>query len=283
MNLRKTQERVKTERDAGAETAAAPVADPDGNSESRSVSTWHPPVYAESRTVSIDVNTAVENHCVALSPDFAEVDYYKILRTQLRHIGKRKNWNTIMVTSVSPGEGKTVTAVNLAATFAREFSQTALLVDADLRMQSIHRYLGYQSQAGLVDYLEGRRPMNDIIAWPGIEKLTIISGGRVVEDSAELMGSPRMQDLVSELKSRYDDRSVIFDVPPVLGGADTLAFAPLVDCIILVVGAGAARRQDLSTALDLLPQEKIAGFVLNRFHGANSLYGRNGGGKRTEG
>jgi non-specific protein-tyrosine kinase len=218
------------------------------------------------------MDTAVRNHCVALSPDFAEVDYYKVLRTQLRQLGEKKSWNTIMVTSVSPREGKTVTAINLAATFAREYSQTVLLVDADLRRQSIHRYLGYSSEVGLLDCFEERLPMNEIISWPGIEKLTIISGGRIVEESSELMGSPRMQAMVTELKSRYDDRYVIFDVPPVLAGADALAFAPLVDCIVLVVGTGATHQRDLQKTLQMLPEEKIAGFVLNRYQGANRLY-----------
>jgi non-specific protein-tyrosine kinase len=276
MNLRKALDKAKKERETQGKAVDEPVSAQHGEHAKRSGSTWKAPVYADSKAVSIDLNTAVKNHCVALSSDFVEGDYYKVLRTQLRHIGKKKDWNTIMVTSVSPGEGKTVTAINLSATFAREYSQTVLLVDADLRMQSIHRYLGYPSQVGLLDYLEEKASMADIITWPGIEKFTVISGGRVIEESSELMGSPRMQDLVADLKSRYDDRYVIFDVPPVLGGADALAFAPLVDCIILVVGAGVTRQQDLKKALELLPQEKIAGFVLNRFSGATRLYGRYG-------
>ena len=119
--------------------------------------------------------------CVALSTEFAEVNYYKVLRTQLRQMGQQKDWNTVMVTSASPNEGKTVTAVNLAATFAREYNHTVLLVDADLRMQMVHRYLGYDSSLGLLDYLEDKASMNDIITWPGIEKFTMISGDRVVE------------------------------------------------------------------------------------------------------
>lgn len=274
MILRKKADTIKNVRQAQATFTDALVEGQTGPGGHRNGSTWNSPVYSESRTVSIDVDAAVRNHCVALSPEYAEVDYYKVLRTQLRHIGKKKEWNTIMVTSVAPGEGKTVTAVNLAVTFAREYSQTVLLVDADLRRQSIHRYLGYPSQLGLAEYLEENASLSDIITWPGIEKFTVISGGDTIEDSSELMGSPRMQDLVADLKSRYDDRYVIFDVPPVLGGADALAFAPLVDCIILVVGAGATRQQDLKNALQLLPREKIAGFVLNRFHGATRLYGR---------
>ncbi|BBO68380.1 hypothetical protein DSCA_23100 [Desulfosarcina alkanivorans] len=277
MNLRKALDKAKRERAAQSGPVPAPAARQPAKAAATAAPAWQPPVYSESKTVSIDVETAVRNHCVALSADFPEVEYYKVLRTQLRHIGKKKDWNTMMVTSVSPGEGKTVTAINLSATFAREYSQTVLLVDADLQMQSIHRYLGYPSQVGLLDYLEGDVPLHDIIAWPGIEKFTLISGGRMIEDSSELMGSPRMQDLVTDLKTRYDDRYVIFDVPPVLGGADALAFAPLVDCIVLVIGEGITRQQDLKNALDLLPREKIAGFVLNRYNGATALYGRYGG------
>jgi non-specific protein-tyrosine kinase len=191
-------------------------------------------------------------------------------------MGQQKDWNTVMVTSASPNEGKTVTAVNLAATFAREYNHTVLLVDADLRMQMVHRYLGYDSSLGLLDYLEDKASMNDIITWPGIEKFTIISGNRVVDDSSELIGSPRMQTLMDELKNRYDDRYVIFDVPPILDMADALTFAPLVDCIIIVVGAGTTIKQNLKEALALLPQDKIAGFVLNRFQGPNKPYGRYG-------
>lgn len=268
MNLRKALDRAKKEREFQTDGTMGPVS----KAGPAAGSGWQPPVYSQSRTVTIDVPTAVKNHCVALSPDFAEVNYYKVLRTQLRQIGRQKAWNTIMVTSACPNEGKTVTAINLAATFAKEYNHTVLLVDADLRMQMIHRYLGYSSDLGLLDYLEDKAAMNDIIAWPGIDKFTIISGDRVVEDSSELIGSPRMQSLMDELKHRYDDRYIIFDAPPILGVADVLAFTPLVDCILVVVGEGITTNQDLKKALEMLPQEKIAGFVLNRFKGPNKLY-----------
>ena len=272
MNLRKALDRAKKEREVKGDAVVTPVTK-GGPSDG---SGWKPPVYSESKIVTIDIPTAVKNHCVALSTEFSEVNYYKVLRTQLRQMGQQKDWNTVMVTSASPNEGKTVTAVNLAATFAREYNHTVLLVDADLRMQMIHRYLGYDSSLGLLDYLEDKASMNDIITWPGIEKFTIISGDRVVEDSSELIGSSRMQALMDELKNRYDDRYIIFDAPPLLDVADALAFAPLVDCIIIVVGAGITGKQNLKEALALLPQDKIAGFVLNRFIGPNKQYGRYG-------
>ena len=272
MNIRKALDRAKKEREIQGDAVAAPVAKigpTDGSG-------WQPPVYSKSKSVTIDIPTAVKNHCVALLTEFPEVNYYKVLRTQLRQMGQQRDWNTVMVTSASPNEGKTVTAINLAATFAREYNRTVLLVDADLRMQMVHRYLGYDSQLGLLDFLEDKASMNDIIAWPGIEKFTIISGDRVVEDSSELIGSPRMHALMDELKHRYGDRYVIFDAPPLLDVADALAFAPLVDCIILVVGAGVTSKQNLKEALALLPQDKVAGFVLNRYQGPNKAYGRYG-------
>ncbi len=278
MKIKKALNKAENEQETRERVFPVKPADPDRRHGIPGKTPWQPPVYAESKTVAIDVNAAVRNHCVALSPAYTEIDYYKVLRTQLRQMDRGADWKTVMITSVSPGEGKTVTAINLAATFAREYSQTVLLVDADLRRQSIHRYLGYASDRGLPDYLESNVPMRDIMVWPGIDKFAIISGGGVVADSAELMGSPRMRELVAELKDRYDDRHVIFDVPPVMGCADTLAFAPLVDRIILVVGAGQTRQQDLEKALEMLPQEKVAGFVLNQFNDAKRLYGPYGKG-----
>jgi len=169
-----------------------------------------------------------------------------------------------MVTSPNPGEGKTVTAINLALTFALEFSNTALLVDADLKQQNIHKTLGYKSKFGLSDYLLYDQPLNDLIVWPGIEKLTIISGSRTIENSTELLGSNRMRELVHEMKSRYEDRYVIFDVPPLLNVADAVAFAPIVDSILMVVEEGRTSNADVKTALKMIPQEKFLGFVTNR-------------------
>ena len=121
-----------------------------------------------------------------------------------------------MVTSALPGEGKTLTAINLAFTFAKEFKQTALLVDCDLRQQQIHKVLGFPSEKGIVDYLLNDCPVQELFVWPGVEKLTVISGGKTVNDSSELLGSPGMKNLVADMKNRYPDRYVFFDVPPLL-------------------------------------------------------------------
>jgi protein-tyrosine kinase len=124
----------------------------------------------------------------------------------------------------------------------------------------------------LVDYVLDNCPIKEMIVWPGVEKMTFISGGKTLQGSSELLGSPKMKELVAEMKTRYPDRYVIFDVPPVLSAADALAFAPLVDHVVMVVKAGDTPLPDIKEALKMLPQEKILGIVLNRHVSVKPYY-----------
>jgi non-specific protein-tyrosine kinase len=225
---------------------------------------WISPDYVASRAVGLNPDWLARNRCVVLDTVSPEAEFYRMLRTKIRHRTEGIRGVTVMVTSALPGEGKTTTAINLAFTFAKSYEQTVLLVDADLKQQKIHEVLGFENDKGLADYLLDTFPLSDSIVWSGIEKLTILSGGRTVTESSELLGSPRMKTLVEEMKSRYPERYVFFDVPPVLVGADAIAFAPLVDCILFVVQAGRTSLQDINRAIKMLPQEKILGLVLNR-------------------
>lgn len=229
-----------------------------------SKSGWVSPRYRISKMVKINLRRAERNRCVGLLSGGHETEYYKLLRTQIRRKLEENGWNSVMITSVQAGEGKTVTAINLATMFAREYAKTVLLVDADLRNQSIHRYLGYEQEYGLAEHLYDNVPVEDIIVWPGIEKMTIISGGGTTfNDGAELLNSPRMHALVKEMKQRYTDRYIFFDVSPILGSADALVFAPLVDAVLVVVEAGKTPMPKIHKAVSLLPQEKLLGLVMN--------------------
>jgi protein-tyrosine kinase len=222
------------------------------------------PVYTESSTVMLDTCHLADNRCFTLESDFLDIESYKIIRTKIQHQAKEMGWNTFMITSALPGEGKTHTAVNLALVFAKAYNQTVLLVDGDLRRQCIHERMGFESKLNLVDHLMDDVPMNDIIIWPEIEKLTIISGQRTIGDSTEIIGSEKMQALVDEMKNRYSDRYILFDVPPILSGADAMSFAPLVDGIIVVVEARRTSMRDLEAAMRMIPENKFLGFILNK-------------------
>lgn len=224
------------------------------------------PVYSHSKSLEPDQSGVVNNRCIGLSADAPEMDFYKVLRTQIIQLTKPKGWNTVMITSTRPGEGKTLTAVNLSLAMAKSFHQTVLLVDCDLRQQKIYQYFGLPSDKGIVDYMLNGCQMQELIIWPKVEKLTLVSGGRTVSESAELLGSPRMKELVAEMKSRYHDRYVIFDTPPLLSGDDALTFMPLVDAIVMVVQEGKTPLKEVQKAVDLIPKEKFLGFVLNKAH-----------------
>lgn len=220
------------------------------------------PSYTVSRSIQLDPYVLLKNRCVAYQGETPEVDAYRILRTRIMHRADLSTCNTIMVTSALPGEGKTLTAINLALIFAKEFSQTVLLVDCDLRRQNIHEFLGYDAAKGLANYLVNGEPLSELIVWPGIEKLTLISGG-TLNVGSEFLASPGMKRLVQEMKHRYPERLVIFDVPPVLAGSDALAFAPLVDFVVMVVRAEQTSAKDVQKAVSLLPKDKLLGMVLN--------------------
>jgi non-specific protein-tyrosine kinase len=228
------------------------------------VSDWQPPVYRESTHCRVVPGVLRKNRCVCIDPAAPELENYKVLRTRIQQATKEHGHNMIMITSPSEGEGKTTTTVNLGLTFAMVYNQTVLMMDCDLRRQGIQRMMGIESDAGLVDYLVDSRPLSDFIIWPGIDKLTLISGGRGIQNSAELLGSERMKDLVIEMKTRYSDRYVLLDTPPVLLGADSLTLAPLVDGIVVVAAEGRTTMNHIRKTMEMLPKDKILGFVLNR-------------------
>ncbi len=223
---------------------------------------WVSPSYTQSRTERLNPEFMADQRCVGFLPDAPELEFFRVLRTKILH-RMEKGGNTLMVTSALPGEGKTLTAINLSLTMAKEFDRTVLLVDCDLKQHGIQRTLGIQGQKGLADYLLNGCLLRELIVWPGVEKMTVISGERVVEGASELLGSPKMKELVTEMKTRYPDRLVIFDVPPVLAAADALVLAPFVDHVLLVVRAGKTPVHDVQKAIEMLPREKILGTVLN--------------------
>jgi non-specific protein-tyrosine kinase len=261
MKLRQALDKAKKMRE---EAPQQPPSADSPRSPAQPARDWKPPVYAESIMVELDERNLVRHRCVCIKPDAKETEFYKVLRTKIQFLTRHKGLNTLMVTSAREAEGKTLTCINLAMTFAKTFNQTVMLVDGDLRRQSVHRIMGYSSGVGLVDYLLQEKPLRDLVVWPGIEQMTLISGGRIVSNSAELLSSPRMKALVEEMKTRYEDRYILFDSPPVLAGADAMALAAHVDCVLMVVEEGRTSMREVKEAIGMLPAEKVLGFVINR-------------------
>ena len=200
------------------------------------------------------------------------MDCYNLLRTQVLHRTRPKGHNTIMVTSVVDGEGKTITAINLAVSIAREVKQTVLLVDTDFRNPTVHHYLGCNTDQGLSDYLRQDAPIAELLLNPGLAKMVVLPAGRPFHGSTEMLGSPKMEKLVEEMKRRYPERYVIFDCPPILAVPDTLIFSSYVDGVIMVVEAGRTPKEQIRKAVELLEGRNIVGVVMNKAEGARSAY-----------
>jgi protein-tyrosine kinase len=235
---------------------------------------YPPPVYNQSKHCKLNMNLVNKHICLGLKANTPEMDAYRILRTRILQRAYTKIWKTVMITSILPSEGKTVTSINIALTVARTQNHTALLVDSDLRRQQVHRYLGLKHKKGLTDYLKNRSPITDLIVWPNVDKFTFISGGKSTDESSELLGSVRMQRLVEELKRRYPNRYVFFDSAPLLAGDDALTLTAWVDGIVMVVESHKTPMKLIQEALKLIPKEKFLGFVLNKHKTINKKYSK---------
>jgi non-specific protein-tyrosine kinase len=172
--------------------------------------------------------------------------------------------NTLMITSAKPGEGKTLTAINLAISFSHQFNKTVLLVDGDIKKPTIHKYLGLEDGSGLADCLVNKTQITDGLVNPGMDRIVILRGGSPQTNSAELLGSEKMKALLKEMKERYPERFIIFDTSPVLTSADPLVLANLVDGILLVVEAEKTKKEEVLKVLEMFKNKTVIGTVFNK-------------------
>jgi protein-tyrosine kinase len=202
-------------------------------------------------------------------------EQFRKLRTYLI---KLRPMNTIMVTSALQGEGKTFVSANLAVGIAFHLHLHALLVECDLRCPALGKQFGLNNGGkGLSDFLVGKEEaIPNLITPTKIDKLSLIQGGSIPVNPAELVGSKRMEAMIEEIKNRYDDRYIIFDTTPILATSEPEILAKWVDGIILVVKAGVTPRETVQQAINLLGKEKLLGVILNhvefRSHGLFKRY-----------
>ena len=220
--------------------------------------------YSKTRIARVPLRELAHRRVVVDGASRELTNSIKLIRTQIVHRMRAQGWKTLAIVSAGDDEGKTFMAVNFAVSIAMEFDQTVLLVDADLRHPSVHSYFGLPGTPGLSNYLLQHTPLDHILVNPGIDRLVILPGGTPQPNSAELLGSPPMAALVADLKSRYADRLVLFDLPPILRVADTLSLAPLVDAFVLVVEDAKTRRDDIQQVKQILGTANVIGVVLNK-------------------
>ncbi|HTH51453.1 MAG TPA: CpsD/CapB family tyrosine-protein kinase, partial [Pyrinomonadaceae bacterium] len=182
----------------------------------------------------------VEPRLVAITqPHSSYCEEYRSLRTHVLHKGQRSKLKSIVVASVSPSEGKSVTSLNLAWMLAQTDSTNALIIDADLRMPSLADYLGIETDKGLSDVLAGTATLAECIVRLEPSGLHILPGGEARQDVAELISGPRFQDILTEAKEMFD--FTIIDVPPLGIFTDATVLINQADAAVLVVRANRTR------------------------------------------
>ena len=191
-------------------------------------------------------------------------DAYNMLRTRLLQRVRANGWTKIAITSPGPGEGKSVTALNLALSVARERHNSVFLLDFDLRNPSVCRHLGIEPKVEIARFLNGEVGPESVFFSIGVENLSLAGGSMRVEQSSDLLTTGRIEQLFDYIRSIASHPLILIDLAPALSTADVLVVAPKVDATLLVVAQGKTRRESLARTVELLAEYTVVGVTLNR-------------------
>ncbi|HET9388627.1 MAG TPA: CpsD/CapB family tyrosine-protein kinase [Steroidobacteraceae bacterium] len=238
-----------------------------------------PAVLFQPQRVTLDTRTARENRLLlssSVQEDRPAIAAYGMLRTRLLHRARAKGWTTIGITSPAPQDGKSLTALNLAFSLAREQNSTVALIDLDMRNPSTCRCLGIEPPVELRDFFEQKGPSpQDLFMSVGVDNLILAGNITATNLASELLASTRLEELLEFVKKSITSPLILVDLPPLLSPDDALVVAPRIDALLLVASEGVTPISELQRAVQLMSEFPIAGLVFNRSSetGAQYAYG----------
>ncbi len=235
------------------------------------------------KAIEIDLKRLAALHMVTPDkPKSRVAEQFRVIKRPLiqnaRGLGAAPvdDGNLIMVTSALPGEGKSFTAINLAISMAMELDFTVLLVDADFSKPSILSRLGAPPQRGLMDVLTGEiDDLSDVLVRTNIEKLTVLPAGISHPRATELIASEAMGAMLAEMSTRYRDRIVVFDSPPLIPTTEARVLATHMGQIVIVVEADRTSQGAIKAALATIETCPVKMMMLNKTAapGESEFYG----------
>ncbi|PEP39827.1 tyrosine protein kinase [Bacillus pseudomycoides] len=193
------------------------------------------------------------------APNSKVAEEYRTIRTNLQFVSEADKKRTIIITSPGYGEGKTITVANLAVSMAQQ-DERVLVIDADLRTSELHKIFGIENRSGLTNILEGKATLEKAVIQTEIKNVHILTSGSEVNNPAELLSLPSMQDLINKVIEQYD--VILFDSSPLLEVTDTSILASQCDGVLLVLSCN----QTASEAV--VEAERVLGLSNSRFLGA---------------
>lgn len=191
---------------------------------------------------------------------------FDMLRTQVLQPMDQKGWKILGITSPTPGCGKTVTAINLAFSIARQPDRSVLLVDLDLQKPQVANSIGVKRESGVVSVLEGRTSLSSAIiqARVGNHRVMVLPVENSTSGSSALVASRAMSTLLQEIRRDYRSPTVILDLPPMLSSDDVIAVLPQLDCVLLVAAVGTSTVSQIEECNNHLHSAEVIRFVLNK-------------------
>ncbi len=265
---------------------------PDGQQRALEVATPTPIATARKKKVTIDgPKHAVDREQLIRAGLLAPVDHAGHVADEFRRIKRplitnavkytgeaSDHMNVIMITSAMPDAGKTFCSMNLALSMSLERELNVLLVDADVAKRHISRELGMAELPGLIDLLlDDALSVEEALVRTDMNDVQVLPAGHHHPQATELLASDRMSDILSELATRYADRIILLDSPPLLITSEAQALASQVGQIALVVEAGETTQQALLQTIEVLDPDKAINFILNKSR-HSSQFGYYGGG-----
>jgi Mrp family chromosome partitioning ATPase len=244
--------------DAGGTLAATPVIRPQARFDREPVAD-----IAQIPQVRCDFGGFALHRIISNEHDPA-LNSYRVLRTRILQKMEAEGWKTIAVVSPNSGAGKTVTAINLSIAIGSKQDSRVALVDLDFYRPSITKYLGVAGIPSVLDFFEGGKSLRDVVVRPDLPEMLLIGNERVSRRGAEHLTSPRADELIDRCLNELGASVVVFDISPLLGCDDAIAFLPKVDCALLIAASGNTKVADLKEARRLLAKTNIVGTVLNK-------------------
>ncbi|MEW5785243.1 MAG: CpsD/CapB family tyrosine-protein kinase [Bacillota bacterium] len=241
----------------------------------------------------MSIKRKLNNRLIAFSnPRSPVTEAFRTLRTNIQFAGVDKQVKTLLITGANPGCGKSTTTTNLGVILAQAGS-SVLLVDADLRKPTVHRYFGLANEPGLTNLLfDVTMDLNQVVQRSRVDNLFVLASGPIPPNPAELLSTEKMKNMVGVLASRFD--YVLFDSPPVIAVTDAAVLSRLVDATVMVLDYGRVTRDEAAFALAQLQKvhANVIGAVINGipnnrgyysyYHYYSEDYPRKKGRKRTK-
>ncbi len=220
--------------------------------------------YSKTTQVALDKGILEQNRVIGHDKSDQRSIAFDILRTRVLQVMKKNNWRSLAITSPTSKCGKTLISCNLSLSLAQQTEQSVLLADFDFRRPTIAKYLGLDHEFGLSNYIKNECEIPDVFVNPNIPGFVVLPNHEPIPHASETLMTTRMKKLVADMKDRYDDRIVIFDLPPLLSTDDSIAFIPQVDCVLLIVTAGQTTETMITESLHQLHSANVLGVVLNK-------------------